>query len=257
MNVGDQTRKDSLQQAVSATTEDGIQEQDAGADDAHTAEKGHRAKPRGLSSEVEQTVSKLSDKSTYAAQGTAASSDSAHQSTTTNEGDSDAGDGVGEVSNTAVHDDIEIVSRDESQSAQQSASSNEGSPPHAHATGQGRPSLSPVRQSQSQSALSNASTPGKGINLPHNAQAAIDMNVICNPLFTEPAGAKHAGSVSQHQGIGRSPGADQAFVDEQGGALADRKDASSYKGVEQELKSPPSKLQQSLRHLMQRHSQGL
>lgn len=218
--------------------------------------RDQRAKPRGLPSKIEQSVSRLNDKTDLAADSDTADNPAEVLNSPQSKAVSiqTAGNSTAKQAGSAhAQANLEAVSKGDSEVAQQSALAAEGSPPkQPHVTGQGRPPLSPVRQSQT--ALSNASTPGKDINLTSGAQA-IDMNVICNPLFTEPAGTRHGDCARQQlPGIGRCGVPDQASVHQQEGLSVQPGAFSNEHG--REMNSPPSKLQQSLRMLMQRHSEG-
>lgn len=229
-----------LLQAGSGTVHADARLEDKAASTRQTADKGHRAQPRGLPSNVQQTVSSLSDKPSHAAQAESPSAEKPRQK-----------------SSTPVQGGVGGNSRDAMLDEQETASLAGSSPHQSCITGQGRPSLSPARQSQTQTALSNASTPGKGIHLDSIAQPIIDMNVICNPLFTEPTLQGHAGSVRQRQGIGRNPAPGQDPMPQQTEAPVGKPGTSNRVEMQPGLTSPPSELQQSLRKLMQRHTEGV
>ncbi len=132
--------------------------------------------------------------------------------------------------------------------------------------GQGKPPLSPVRQSLQDLALSRDSSPSKIALIPVSIAPVMgmpkqDMNVHCNPLFTDPL----AGQPDAHD----SPAQKQ---------IADRSDLSHAEQHQQHQKkaivsastgemkvagqravpsSPPSQLQRSLRAIMQQHAQEL
>ena len=250
-----QASDDSCQQDVNGQATQDTSLESSAVGTATDNAMGQRAKPRGLPSKVEQTVSRLNDNTESAADSDTADDAADVLGSPQQKAASihSAGDGTAEQSGSAhAQDSLEVAGKGDGRVAQQSALAAEGSPPkQSHVTGQGRPPLSPVRQSQT--ALSNASTPGKDINVTSGAQA-IDMNVICNPLFTEPAGARRGDSARQQlPGIGRCGVPDQASVQQQEGVSVQHGASSNDHGPE--MKSPPSKLQQSLRMLMQRHNE--
>ncbi len=145
----------------------------------------------------------------------------------------------------------------------------QGSPsgsPNRGPRGQGRPPLSPVRQSLQDLVLSHDSSPSKLALVPVSIASVMgmpkqDMNVHCNPLFTDPL----AGQPDAHD----SPAQKQ---------IADRPDLSHVEQHQQHQKkalvsasagavkvagqravpsSPPSQLQKSLRAIMQQHAKDL
>ena len=133
-----------------------------------------------------------------------------------------------------------------------------GSPPQG-SRGQGRPPLSPVRQSLQDLALSRESSPGKAALVPVSIDPLTgmpkqDINVHCNPLFTEPqiAHPQHqSGAAQKHGSVGHSKvsshqGSETSLTHNEG--IGQQRDM---------LASPPSKLQQSLRALLQQHTQDM
>ena len=248
----EQALGNSLQQHTAASED--AKPKDSTAANVQATDWAHRAKPRGLSSEVEQTVSRLSDKMPHARQ--AAHNSSPHGTIA----DDDASNSAATLPGAAhTQNEVESSGRESSQGGQQSASSNESSPQRGLGTGQGRPPLSPVRQSQPQTALSNASTPGKddsSIQTGLTGAATQDMNVHCNPLFTEPARLMLNDGAQQQQGIGRGTVPQQSLMKQQEASCVHKSAANQEQGQEV-LQSPPSKLQQSLRMMMQKHSEGL
>ena len=135
-----------------------------------------------------------------------------------------------------------------------------GSPPQG-SRGQGRPPLSPLRQSLQDVALSRESSPGKAALVPVSIDPLTgmpkqDINVHCNPLFTEPLAAQqqqqnsaaHRGAtndVDHHNALSRH-GSETSLTRNQG--IGQQRDVPA---------SPPSKLQQSLRALLQQHAQDM
>ena len=125
--------------------------------------------------------------------------------------------------------------------------------------GQGRPPLSPVRQSVQDLALSRESSPGKMV-LPSSSSDAVtgmlkqDMNVHCNPLFTEPLTAHQTGAAQKlgtgggHHGSPRSQQGSEAASLGRSEGIGQQRDVPG---------SPPSELQQSLRALLQQHSRQM
>ena len=223
------------------------------ADSASSADRGPRAKPRGLPSQVEQTVSRLSSSTAHTAHSEAAASGPAAklaESAASARRDAAHVDGE-ELSNADELDNAEITGRGSAQREAQSASSSEASPVKGFSAGQGKPPLSPERQP-----LTSASTP-KG---PASIQAALtgvatpDVNVHCNPLFTEPLGGQQHSDERQQDLAMASHAADVS--PEAAKAAEGVTDASSRHKAQYALHSPPSKLQESLRMLMRRHNEG-
>ena len=111
----------------------------------------------------------------------------------------------------------------------------------------GRPPLSPVKQS-----VQDLSASRESISIdPMTGMPKQDINVHCNPLFTEPMAVHHSSSVQKHAASGSvasrqiSEGAsDQGLVGSEG--------IGQQRAVPA---SPPSKLQQSLRALLQQHAE--
>lgn len=125
--------------------------------------------------------------------------------------------------------------------------------------GQGRPPLSPVRQSVQDLALSCESSPGKVV-LPSSSIDPVtgmpkhDINVHCNPLFTEPLTAQQSGAARTH-GTG-----DVAHHHVHPGQGCEPASLAHTEGIGQQRDvpaSPPSELQQSLRALLQQHTQKM
>ena len=136
-----------------------------------------------------------------------------------------------------------------------------GSPPQGSRS-QGRPPLSPVRQSLQDLALSRESSPGKAALVPVSIDPLTgmpkqDINVHCNPLFTEPQTAhlQHQNSAAQKLGSGDGIGHGK-LLSQQGSETS----LTCNEGIGQQRHvpaSPPSKLQQSLRALLQQHTQDM
>ena len=129
------------------------------------------------------------------------------------------------------------------------------------ARGQGRPPLSPVRQSLQDLTLSRESSPEKTALVPISIDSETgmpkqDMNVHCNPLFTEPLAAQ-LGTGAGHKkelnsiGKGRSSSRHHVAAAESSLTHTDKGSSSQQMAVPP---SPPSKLQQSLRALLQQHT---
>lgn len=130
--------------------------------------------------------------------------------------------------------------------------------------GQGKPPLSPVRQSLQDLVSSRDSSPGKAALVPISLDPVTgvpiqDVNVHCNPLFTEPTAGQH-GSPSQKQLQDRSDfdSAEQQQQQPQKEPLS-RASADGGKDARHGTvpSSPPSQLQKSLRALMQQHTEEL
>lgn len=133
--------------------------------------------------------------------------------------------------------------------------------------GQGKPPLSPVRQSLQDLVSSRDSSPGKAALVPFSLDPVTgvpiqDVNVHCNPLFTEPTAGQHAmhGSPSSKQLQDRS-GIDSAEQQQQQRQKEPLSDASADGAKDARHgtvpSSPPSQLQKSLRALMQQHTEEL
>ena len=128
--------------------------------------------------------------------------------------------------------DVELVTNSKSgaaDSAEEEAGPYGRTPadsPPQDSRGQGRPPLSPVRQS-----LQDLAVSGESISIdPMTGMPKQDMNVHCNPLFTEPMALQQSSEAPSKQGIGQ------------------RKAVPA---------SPPSKLKQSLRTLLQQHTERI
>lgn len=136
-----------------------------------------------------------------------------------------------------------------------------GSPPQG-SRGQGRPPLSPVRQSLQDLALSRESSPGKAALVPVSIDPLTgmpkqDINVHCNPLFTEPLLAHQQQQQMSAAQRDRSSEVDHDDVLSQHGTQTS---LTRNQGIGQQRDvppSPPSKLQQSLRALLQQHTQDM
>ena len=135
-----------------------------------------------------------------------------------------------------------------------------GSPPQG-SRGQSRPPLSPVRRSLQDLALSRESSPGKAALVPVSIDPMTgmpkqDINVHCNPLFTEPqiAHPQNQSGAAQQQGSGDV--GHGKVLSHQGSEIS----LTCNEGIGQQRDvpaSPPSKLQQSLRALLQQHTQDM
>lgn len=136
-----------------------------------------------------------------------------------------------------------------------------GSPPRG-SRGQGRPPLSPVRQSLQDLALSREPSPGKAAVVPVSIDPVTgmpkqDINVHCNPLFTEPliAHQQHQNGAAQEHGTGDVEHG--AMLAQQGSETSLPRRAGIGQQQQEVPASPPSKLQQSLRALLQQHTQDM
>lgn len=231
---------------------------------------GHsqRAKPRGLSSTVEKTVSRI-------ARSSAPQSQTAHTAGTNSRNDDAASIEESDAMPVSAAEEEKHPSVGQEGVAGEgelgpSSNSSEGevvpygktplgSPPQG-SRGQGRPPLSPVRQSLQDLALSRESSPGKAALVPVSIDPLTgmpkqDINVHCNPLFTEPqiAHQPHQNGAAQRHGSGVGRG---KVLSQQGSETS----LMRNEGVGQQRDvpaSPPSKLQQSLRALLQQHTQDM
>lgn len=136
-----------------------------------------------------------------------------------------------------------------------------GSPPRG-CRGQGRPPLSPVRQSLQDLALSRESSPGKAALVPSSVDPVTgmpnqDINVHCNPLFTEPLMTQQQ---QQQKGAAQNDGTSGVDHDNLSYQQGSETSLTHNEGIGQQRDvpgSPPSKLQQSLRALLQQHTQSM
>lgn len=136
--------------------------------------------------------------------------------------------------------------------------------PQRGSRGQGRPPLSPVRQSLQDLALSRESSPGKAALVavsidPVTGMPKPDINVHCNPLFTEPLLAhqqqqQQNGAAQQH---GTGDAEHDAMLPQQGSETSLPRREGIGQQQQEVPASPPSKLQQSLRALLQQHTQDM
>ena len=199
-----------------------------------------RAKPRGLSTTVVDTVSRINGtvaarantSSAASASGQQQGSDTSSESvnTQTAEGDEQQGE------SRAMDTDLDEVLP---------GSTCLGSPPLRGMIGQGKPPLSPVRQSLQDLALSHESSPAKLALVPMSIDPVTgmpkqDVNVHCNPLFTEPMAGQHSSAFQQQP---------SSIVDHDLDGVRD-----TLKAV---ASSPPSALQRSLRARLQQHAEEM
>lgn len=193
-----------------------------------------RAKPRGLSTTVVDTVSRINGTGAARANTSSAASASGQQqgsdtssesvNTQTAEGDEQQGE------SRAMDTDLDEVLP--------------GSPLRGM-RGQGKPPLSPVRQSLQDLALSHESSPAKLALVPMSIDPVTgmpkqDVNVHCNPLFTEPMAGQHSSAFQQQP---------SSIVDHDLDGVSD-----TLKAV---ASSPPSALQRSLRARLQQHAEEM
>lgn len=209
-----------------------------------------RPRPRGLPSQVEQTVSRLSSSTAHSQAARSEDAPPAEANAVVRADHSQTGEKEGR---TAVqHSDAEDLGQimapctEARQKEDEGMSSYEGSPAKGFLAGQGKPPLSPERRS-------TALTP-KGpssITAALTGMATPDVNVHCNPLFTEPMGAQN--SDDRQQGLAKARHA----ADTSPEAVTSAADSNHSSSRQLALQSPPSKLQQALRKMMQQHGASL
>ncbi len=219
--------------------------------------QSQRAKPRGLPSTVQSTVDRIAANTGPAA---AVHSEISAESSSAMFAHAQATEEEEQVASVCCEADSGSASL---------GALVQGSPygsPIRGPRGQGKPPLSPVRQSLQDLVLSHDSSPGEHALVPVSIAPVMgmpkqDMNVHCNPLFTDPL----AGQPDAHD----SPAQKQ---------IADRSDLSHVEQHQQHQKkavvsasagevkvagqravpsSPPSQLQRSLRAIMQQHADEL
>ena len=208
-----------------------------------------RAQPRGLSSSIEKTVQTLTKTAVQQpGAATKATTISRHYDSVHSDNLQVSADG--EQEHTLEHESDASNDAQRVTHTQLGATDGTGGNdmPYEALGGKGRPPLSPVRQSLQDLMMSRESTPGKGALVPGSIDPVTgmpkqDINVHCNPLFTEPMAAQQSSVVHRHMADAASPGTSALAVAGQG--------VGQQKAV---TVSPPSKLQQSLRTLLQDHA---
>lgn len=239
---------------------------------------GHsqRAKPRGLSSTVEKTVRRTTRTSAPESQSAAPKEgiSSRHgDSASIQESDATRTCSAAEEEEHSSASHEEMVGKDvECHHVGTCSDTSEGevlpydrtpadSPPRG-SRGQGRPPLSPVRQSLQDLALSRESSPGKAALVPVSIDPVTgmpkpDINVHCNPLFTEPLLAHQQQQTAAAQKQGTGDAEHDAMLPQQDSQTSLTRREGIGKQQQQVPASPPSKLQQSLRALLQQHTQDM
>ena len=256
----------SIGRPAADTSHDRVSRQSQG-DTPSQAERGpqegqsQRAKPRGLPSTVQSTVARIAANTGPCAavhpeiSAESSSAMFAHAQATEEE----------QVATICREADSGSASPDTALVGALAQGSPSGSP-NRGLRGQGKPPLSPVRQSLQDLVLSHDSAPSEHALVPVSIAPVMgmpkqDMNVHCNPLFTDPL----AGQPDAHDSPAQKQIADtsdlshseqhqqhqkKAIVSASAGAL-------KVAGQRAVLSSPPSQLQRSLRAIMQQHAEEL
>ena len=238
------------------------------ADGSSEAEKGsqegqsQRAKPRGLPSIVQSTVDRIAANTGSSA---AVHSEISAESSSAMFTHAQATEEQEQVTNVGCEANSGSASLDTEIVGALAQGSPSGSP-NRGPKGQGKPPLSPVRQSLQDLVLSHSSSPSEHALVPVSIAPVMgmpkqDMNVHCNPLFTDPlAGQPDAHeSPAQKRTANRS---DLSHVEQHQQhqkntvvcASAGKMKVAGQKAVPS---SPPSQLQMSLRAIMQQHAEEL
>jgi len=238
------------------------------ADTPSQAEEGpqegqsQRAKPRGLPSTVQSTVDRIAANTGPCA---AVHAQISAESSSAMFAHAQATDEQEQVATVCCEADSASASLDTALLGTLAQSSSAGSPTRGLRS-QGKPPLSPVRQSLQDLVLSHDSSPSEHALVPVSIAPVMgmpkqDMNVHCNPLFTDPL----AGQPDAHGSPAQKRIADRSDLShsEQHQQLQKNATVSASAG---ELKvagpravpsSPPSQLQKSLRAIMQQHAEEL
>ena len=198
---------------------------------ADTAQ-GQRSQPRSLPTTVESTVHRLQS------DGPAASDTASQQGSVTRAArEQQSGAAAAAAEEEEERREVRLL----------------GSPPQG-VRSQGKPPRSPVRQSLQDLALSRGSSPGKSALVPLSIDPITglpkhDVNVHCNPLFTEPLAGQQQSSARERMAEGTSE-EDESDA-EQPTRTVERAETRA------EPASPPSELQSALRARLQRHAQEM
>ena len=213
-----------------------------------------RAKPRGLSSCVQKTVSRITKSAgaviadpSFVSSDTSNASGAQGQTAEEDEQSSSGSAAAGYESESGLTTQSEALDTALVEALPQGRSL--GSPTRSF-RGQGKPPLSPVRQSLQDLTLSRDSSPAKLALVPVSIDPVTgmpkqDVNVHCNPLFTEPMAGQH----TVHSSASPKQNGDKADSDQkqQQQRLADNHPRAVPS-------SPPSQLQKSLRAMLQQHA---
>jgi len=228
--------------------------------------QSQRAKPRGLPSTVQSTVDRIARCHDPGAANTGPSAAvHAEISAESSSAMFAHAQATEEQKQLATEADSGPASLDTDLVGTLAQSSSSGSPTRG-LRGQRKPPLSPVRQSLQDLALSRDSSPSKNALVPVSIAPVMgmpkqDMNVHCNPLFTDPlAGQPDAHDSPAQKRIANK--SDLSIVEQ----LQQRQKIAIVSASAGELKvaerravpsSPPSQLQRSLRAIMQQHAEEL
>jgi len=219
--------------------------------------QSQRAKPRGLPSTVQSTVDRIAANTGPSA---AVHSETSSESSSAMSAHAQATEEEEQVASVCCEADSGSASLGALVQGSPSGSPNRG------LRGQGKPPLSPVRQSLQHLVLSHDSSPSEHALVPVGIAPVMgmpkqDMNVHCNPLFTDPLAGQHDAhdSPAQKQIADRSDLSDvEQHQQHQKKAIVSAS-AGEVKVAGQRAipSSPPSQLQRSLRAIMQQHAEEL